>query len=187
LRNAPAFLWKKLSLSAELAMNRKNLEKCVPTRQEAFAVDESREAALAPEDDYWEGIRGRFTKMRKEKRERDSLSRLVGATERGFTQGFVEVFVEKFTEDFAKKFTEDFKENFTEDFKKRFQKTLRKELQKALEESNFIVHLARSLGETTGLLRGQILAARSMLADGLPIESIAKYSGLSAGDIDYIR
>jgi predicted transposase/invertase (TIGR01784 family) len=53
----------------------------------------------------------------------------------------------------------------------------------------------RQEGEATGLTKGRqegrqegkIFAARSMLADNLPFEFIAKYSGLSVEEIASIR
>ncbi|MDR1649939.1 MAG: hypothetical protein LBR71_06720 [Synergistaceae bacterium] len=52
---------------------------------------------------------------------------------------------------------------------------------------DFVLYAGKQEGEVTGLVKGKIFVARSMLAESLPLEVIVKCSGLSVEEIASIR
>jgi predicted transposase/invertase (TIGR01784 family) len=145
-------------------MNRKNLEKCVPTRQEAFAVDELREAALAPEEEL---------SLEKESECQEAED-----------EDIKDMVLEVMSRD--KVFSEVLKaeRDYWGDSRNRFI-----QMQEEKRERDALSRLAGA--EKKGIQKGtqdtKFSIARAMLAEGLSLEIIAKCSGLSMEEVISLR
>jgi predicted transposase/invertase (TIGR01784 family) len=138
--------------------------KGVDILSEVLAKDEVFSEVLKAERDYWGDRRNRFIQMMEEKRERDALYELAGAKRRALAEGL------------EQGLAEGLERGLAEGLEKGLEKGLAEGLEKGRAEGH-------AEGRAEGRLEGKLSMARSMLADGLPPEAVAKYSGLSVEEI----
>jgi predicted transposase/invertase (TIGR01784 family) len=139
---------------------------------EAMAQDEVFSQVIKAERDFWGDSRNRFIQMQEEKRERDALSELASATRKGLAKGLL------------KGEAIGLLKGRTEGEAAGLLKGEAIGLTKGEE-----IGLAKGeeIGLTKGIMKNKFSVARSMLADGLPLEVVAKYSELSVEEVASLR